>query len=100
MMKFLKFALFAGIVVVGYSMWKFQMTTSREIISYGLVKATSLHNKGELVRRTRQVQRGDLLFWEVELPNKSWVDCSSDCADALRKGELDEDEEEEETIAY
>jgi hypothetical protein len=99
MMKFLKFALFAGIVVIGYSMWKFQMTTTREIISYGLVKATSLHNKGELVGRTREIQRGDLRFWEVELPDKSWVDCKKDCADALRKGALAE-EEEEEVIPY
>ncbi len=94
MMKFLKFALFAGIVVIGYSMWKFQMTTTREIVSYGLVKTTSLHNKGELVGRTREIRRGDLRFWEVELPDKSWVDCATDCADALRKGALDEEEEE------
>lgn len=99
MMKFLKFALFAGIVVIGYSMWKFHMTTTREIVSYGLVKTTSHHNKGELVGRTREVRRGDLLFWEVELPNKSWVDCEKDCADALRKSSLDK-EEEEEIIPY
>lgn len=90
MMKFLKFALFAGIIIVGYSMWKFQMTTSREIVSYGLVKATSHHNNGELVARTRQVRRGDLLFWEVELPDQFWVDCKKDCVDVLRKRAIDE----------
>lgn len=90
MMKFLKFALFAGIIIVGYSMLKFQMTTSREIVSYGLVKARSHHNNGELVARTRQVRRGDLLFWEVELPDQSWVDCKKDCVDVLRKRAIDE----------
>ena len=94
MIKFVKFALFAVFVVVGYSMWKFNMTTTREIVSYGLVKTSSHHNNGELIARSREVRRGNLLFWEVELPDKTWIDCEKNCADALRKGFLDKEEEE------
>lgn len=96
MMKFLKFALFSAVVLIGYSMWKFQSTHRRSIVGYGLVKAKSMHNNGEIVGRTREVVQGHLRFWEVELPSKLWVGCEKDCAYVLRKETLDMHEDQTE----
>lgn len=89
MTKFLKFALFSAVVLIGYAMWKFQMTHQRVIVSYGLVKAESRTGNESVVARTRLVRQGSLSFEEVELPSGFWQACDGDCADALRRLSVD-----------
>ncbi|MEC9367183.1 MAG: hypothetical protein VX871_00635 [Pseudomonadota bacterium] len=60
------------------------------VLEYGKVTATSAHDVTKTAEaRTRHVQRGELKYWEVELPDGSWHDCESDCSDAYRKQALD-----------
>lgn len=92
MMKFLKFMLFSAVVLTVYSMWKFQSSTSREILQYGLVKAESRYGNGDVVARSREVRQGTLQFWEVELPRGSWIACEKDCSDQLRRNSIDQHE--------
>lgn len=89
MMKILKFALLIAIVVIGYSIWKFQTTHDREIVEYGTVTAKSRTGNTEISSRTRKVRQGPIEFLEVELPSKLWVDCHRDCQDTLRRQVID-----------
>lgn len=89
MMKVLKFALVVAMVVIGYSIWKFQTTHDREIVAYGTVTAKSRTGNTEIVARTRKVRQGPIEFFEVELPSKLWVDCHKDCQDTLRRQVID-----------
>ncbi len=89
MMKVLKFALLVAMVVIGYSMWKFQTTHDREIVEYGTVTAKSREGNAEVLARTRKIKQGPIEFFEVELPSKLWVDCHGDCQETLRRQAID-----------
>lgn len=79
-MKFLKFMVFATIVMVGYLMWK-QSRLETVVVEYGLVRASD--GVDEVVGRTRKLQQGAVTRWQVEVPDGGWVECADDCREAL-----------------
>lgn len=90
MMKFAPYVIglgMAGIVAYGlFVNWK----QPRRITGHGEVTARSRHTPGKSVTlRTRRVEGAGATFQEVELPGGSWLDCSGDCAEAVRREHLD-----------
>ncbi|MGI9407718.1 MAG: hypothetical protein ACR2O4_15195 [Hyphomicrobiaceae bacterium] len=66
------------------------LATTKVVLSYGEVTATSRFGKGGPVMvRTRRVKTGELVFEELEQGPDTWIDCAGDCAETLRKQDVD-----------
>lgn len=38
---------------------------------------------------TRQLRKGDIIYWQVRTPDGGWLDCEKDCAETYRVQILD-----------
>ena len=91
MVRFLAVVLgVAAFVLAGYSLYDAFYGPPKVVLKSGTVTAQSkMDPEKKATRKTRQVQRGSDIFWEVELPGGLWLDCAGDCAEAYRREELD-----------
>ncbi len=79
--------LMAGVLAYGLYL---QFKHPRKITGYGQVTAKSRYTPGKSVTsRTRDVEGSGTTFKEVELPGGTWIDCGGDCAEAVRRQQLD-----------
>lgn len=83
-------AIAAVLLALGLAMWIQNLSVTKTVLDYGEVTATSRFGKGEPVTvRTRRVKSGQLVFEELEQGPDTWIDCSGDCAETLRKQDVD-----------
>ena len=80
-------ALGLGIVAYGIQMRRLDPPT---IIGESKIEvADPKGGASRLTFRTRTVQGGGFTTEQVELPGGTWIDCSGDCRDTLRKSTTD-----------
>lgn len=79
-----------GLGMAGYGLWT-QIFNPPRTLSVGNVEISDPRNRKTPKIRllTRTVAIGKYVRTEVELPNRTWIDCSGDCAAAARKATVD-----------
>ncbi len=79
-----------GLAMASYGIWE-QIANPPRVLSVGNVEVPDPRSRnGKKVRLlTRTVSVGKVVRAEVELPNGTWIDCSGDCATAVKKATVD-----------
>lgn len=77
-----------GLGIVGYGLWYRQQHPPR-VIGHGSVEVEDPRTGRRATFATRTVEIGAIRQVEIQLPSGTWVDCTGDCAAALRRELLD-----------
>lgn len=71
-----------GAVVVGVGLWR-QALFPPKVVSTGVVKFVD-RNGTTLLFPKRVLSSGGVERVQIQLPGETWIDCSGDCAEAIR----------------